>query len=127
MMKDTPLISDEPVSALAGHSAGSVFRYWRGYSGRRYLHTVHGLADWPGYSEANLIFVSCRPGGRRHVLWVGQIGAHCTREAAERLLARMAEAGASEVHVHLLAGSDKARRTVEQDLKRTHGFLRVVN
>lgn len=127
MMTDSPLSRDEPVSALAGLAAGSVFRYWRGRSGRRYLHTVHALADWPGYSEANLIFVRCRSGGRRHVLWVGQIGGHGAPGAARSLFARMQAAGASEVHVHLLAGSGKARRAVERDLKAALGLLHVVD
>ena len=127
MAKDSPLFRDEPVSALAGLPSGRVFRYWRGASGRRYLHTVHALADWPGYGEANLIFVRCRAGGRRHVLWVGQIGGHGALAAAGSLFARMAEAGASEVHVHLLAGSGKARRAVERDLKVAMGLLRLVD
>lgn len=126
MAKDSPLFHDEPVAALAGMPSGSVFRYWRGASGRRYLHTVHAIGDWPGYCEANLIFVRCRPGGRRHVLWVGQIDGHGAPAAAQSLFARMAEAGASEVHVHLLAGCAKTRRAVERDLKGALGLLRVV-
>jgi len=127
MVKDSPLFRDEPVSALSGLPAGSVFRYWRGATGRRYLHTVHALDDWPGYGEANLIFVRCQAGGRRHVLWVGQIDADNAPTAAQSLFARMAEAGASEVHVHLLAGSGKARRAVERDLKDALGLLCVVD
>jgi len=127
MAKDSPLSRDEPVSALAGLTSGSVFRYWRGASGRRYLHTVHALADWPGYGEANLIFVRCRAGGRRHVLWVGHVHGHGAPAAARSLFARMADGGASEVHVHLLAGSRKARRAVERDLKVAMGLLRVVD
>src|SRR3970040_922953 len=117
MAKDSLLSRDEPVSALAGLPAGSIFRYWRGRSGRRYLHTVHALADWPGYGEANLIFVRCQAGGTRHLLWVGQGGGHGARAAARSLFKRMEEAGANEVHVHLLAGSARARRAVERDLK----------
>ncbi|MDP2620902.1 MAG: hypothetical protein Q8P46_12130 [Hyphomicrobiales bacterium] len=127
MAKDSLLSRDEPVSALAGLPAGSIFRYWRGRSGRRYLHTVHALADWPGYGEANLIFVRCQAGGRRHVLWVGQAGGHGARAAARSLFKRMEEAGANEVHVHLLAGSARARRAVERDLKAALGLLRIVD
>ena len=127
MAKDNPLSRDEPVSAVAGLPSGGIFRYWRGSSGQRYLHTVHTLTDWPGYGEANLIFVRCQAGGRRHVLWVGQVNGHGAAGAARSLFARMEEAGASEVHVHLLAGSGKARRAVERDLKCALGLLRVVN
>lgn len=126
MATDRSLSRDEPVSALAGLPAGSVFRYWRGGSGRRYLHTVHALGDWPGYGQANLIFVRCQAGGRRHVLWVGQAGGRSARAAARSLFQRMEEAGANEVHVHLLAGSAKARRVVERDLKAALGLLRIV-
>ena len=38
----------------------------------------------------------------------------------------MAEAGASEIHVHLLAGSETARRAVERDLKAAAGQLRAL-
>jgi len=88
---------------------------------------VHALKDWPGYDEANLIFVRCRPGGRRHVLWVGRIGGQGAADFAGGLLARMGAAGASEVHVHLLAGSAKARRDVERDIKGALGLLRLVD
>jgi hypothetical protein len=118
---------DEPVTALNGHSAGGTFRYWRGQSGRRYLHTVHTLADWPGYCEANVIFARPRADGGREAMWIGRISATGSEMRAGGLIDRMAGAGASEIHVHLLAGSEAERRAIERDLKRATGQLRALD
>lgn len=116
---------DEPVTALDGHAARGAFRYWRGQSGRRYLHTVYRIADWPGFCEANVIFARPRADGGREALWIGRISAGSEMQPGG-LIDRMAGAGASEIHVHLLAGSDTARRAVERDLKRATGHLRAL-
>lgn len=117
---------DEPVTALHGHSAGGAFRYWRGQSGRRYLHSVHSLADWPGYCDANVIFARPRADGGREALWIGRISAAGSEMHRGGLIDRMADAGASEIHVHLLAGSEAERRAIERDLKHATGQLRAL-
>lgn len=109
---------DEPAAVLSGQSHEGRFRYWRGSSGRRYLHTVHALADWPGYERANVLFVR-RRGGRRDVVAVARLA---SQARADALLARMAAEGANEVHVHLLAGSARARRAVAEDLAAAFGL-----
>ena len=119
-------VLDEPVGALSGHITRGAFRYWRGQSGRRYLHTVYALEEWPGYHEANVIFVRPAAGGGRKPLWIGRIGGTSAESLSGGLFARMAEAGASEIHVHLLAGSETARRAVERDLKAAAGQLRAL-
>lgn len=126
MLNEHEDIRDEPVAALHGLPQGGGFRYWRGRSGRRYLHTVHMLADWPGYAEANVIFTRRLGDESREVVWVGQVGPDDSRPGDDGLFARMAKQGASEVHVHLLAGSARARRAVERDLKEGLRLLRPV-
>ena len=116
---------DEPVSALASLPVGGAFRYWRGQSGRRYLHTVYTLADWPGYAQANVIFVA-RQGDSRNVVWIGRADDRSEDGDMQALIARMTRLGATEVHVHLLAGSDRARAAVEADLRAAQPVMRLV-
>ena len=119
-------VIDEPVGALSGHITRGAFRYWRGQSGRRYLHTVYALEDWPGYHEANVIFVRPAGSNTRLPLWIGRVTGAGAELLSGGLFERMAAAGASEVHVHLLAGSEAARRAVERDLKAAAGHLRTL-
>lgn len=116
---------DEPVSALGDLPVGGAFRYWRGKSGRRYLHTVYSLAEWPGYASANVMFVR-RMADDRQVLWVGQTFAADGNETLA-LLKRMRRMGANEVHIHLLAGSNRARDAVEKDLRAARPVMRLVS
>lgn len=119
---------DEPVAALASLPVGGAFRYWRGRSGRRYLHTVYALAEWPGYAQANVIFVA-RQGDVRSVVWIGRAD-DCDNAGKDgdmaALIARMTRLGATEVHVHLLAGSQRARSAVETDLRAAQPVMRLV-
>ena len=117
---------DEPVTALASLPVGGAFRYWRGRSGRRYLHTVYALTDWPGYAQANVIFVA-RQGDHRNVVWIGRADGDGDSDGdMAALMTRMTRLGATEVHVHLLAGSLRARTAVEADLRAAQPIMRLV-
>ena len=93
------------------------FHFWRGASGRRYVHTDYDLFDCPEVPAANFLLVERDASGRRSVLAIG----HLKNQAASLNLAelrhRAARLGANEVHVHLLAPSAQERRTVELDLR----------
>lgn len=108
--------ADEPVRALTRHALSEDFRYWRGASGKRYLHKVYPLREWPGFELANVLFVR-RDGGERQVLWVGQTGSVGGLPRDPGVLARIAALGANEVHVHLLGETETQRNAAEQDLK----------
>jgi hypothetical protein len=92
------------------------FHYWRGASGKAYLHLVYSLIGCPAVARANYVLVRRDDEGRRAALLFGQTKddaenlnrAHLRHEGAKR--------GANEVHIHLLADTPEARDAVEADL-----------
>jgi hypothetical protein len=112
--------ADEPALVCAEAAFAQAFHYWRGLSGRRYLHSVYSLIGCPALPQANYILVRRYEDGRREALSFGQTKddiatlnlAHLRHEGAKR--------GANEVHIHLLADTVEARREVEADLAATH-------
>ena len=93
------------------------FHFWSGATGRRYVHTVYSLVECPALASGNYVLVRRDENGDRSVLAIGS----ATHEAASLNLAdirrRGAELGANEVHIHLLAGTTKAAKLVEFDLR----------
>ena len=92
------------------------FKFWTGASGKRYVHTLHGLIDCPEVDNCNVLLVSTEA-GRRKVLHVARL----EHDAPSLNLAEIrhlgATLGATEVYVHLLAESAQQRRFVELDLQ----------
>ncbi len=93
------------------------FIYWRGASGRRYIHTVYEADDCPPLPGA--VYVSVERDGRGpcRVLAVGCFPAHLAFN-----LARQADGGAgiglaNEIHVHLLADGEDERQMILDDLR----------
>jgi hypothetical protein len=112
--------ADEPALVCSEAAFDQAFHYWRGASGRRYLHSVYTLIGCPTIPQANYILVRRLDDGRRIALAFGQ-----TKEDAMTLnLAHLrhegAKAGANEVHIHLLAENTQARDAVEADLLAAH-------
>lgn len=111
---------DEPALVCAEAAFHQAFHYWRGASGRRYLHSVYALIGCPALPRANYILVRRYEDGRRVALAFGQTKddaatlnlAHLRHEGAKR--------GANEVHVHLLAETAEDRASVEADLLAAH-------
>ncbi len=93
------------------------FHFWAGATGRRYVHTVYSLVECPALAAGNYILVRRDRNGDRTVLAIGS----ALNDAASLNLAdirrRGAELGANEVHIHLLAGTSKASKLVEFDLR----------
>jgi hypothetical protein len=93
------------------------FHFWTGATGRRYVHTVYSLLECPALASGNYILVDRNAHGERKVLAIGS----ASNDAASLNLAdirhRGAELGANEVHIHLLAGTSKASKLVEFDLR----------
>jgi hypothetical protein len=93
------------------------FHYWRGASGKPYLHLVYSLIGCPAVPRANYVLVRRDDDGRRVALAFGQTKddavslnrAHLRHEGAKR--------GVNEVHIHLLADTPEARDAVEEDLR----------
>jgi hypothetical protein len=102
------LVRDAPDTA-------SRFRRWLGTSGRSYLVSVYPIEECPDYVDAVLIAVDGASGA---CVWIGEAGKGGACLAAT--LAAAARAGASEVHVHLLAGDDAGRLAAIRDLDGRH-------
>lgn len=109
-------LAEEPVRALRHLPLDLDYRYWRGTSGKRYLHKIHSFAECPAFADANVIFVRREPDGARQALWIGQTSGIGGLPRRPGILKRMGELGANEVHVHLLAASQSERDAIERDL-----------
>ncbi|QCK85121.1 hypothetical protein E8L99_04675 [Phreatobacter aquaticus] len=96
--------------ALAAAGIRSRFHGWRGISGRRYLTTVYEAGEAPAY-EGAIIVLARREGDVRVAVWAGR------SPASPRALARLAQMKkADEVHVHLIAETERDRADAEADL-----------
>jgi hypothetical protein len=92
-------------------------QYWRGASGRRYVHTVYSLIECPPLPKATYLLVR-RSGDRSaQVLHIasGESSAPTLNLARIRQLG--ATLGANEVHVHYLAETESQRLLVTCDLR----------
>lgn len=112
-----PAPMNEAAQLGSADDLASRFHFWTGGTGRRYVHTVYSLVECPELASGNYILVRRDENGDRSVLAIGS----ATNDAASLNLAdirhRGAELGANEVHIHLLAGTSKASKLVEFDLR----------
>lgn len=90
------------------------FTAWRGRSGRRYIASVFQITDATalGYADAVLIAVTAD----RRVLAARDSGPFGLESALLRWRDAAREAGAVELHLHLLAEDETARQTALRDL-----------
>ena len=107
----------EPVALGVPQDLPARLHFWRGASGKRYVHTVYSLIECPPLPKAMYLLVHRNKDGRRQVLHIG-----CGQDEAPTLnLARVrqrgAQLGANEVHVHFLAETEPQRRLVTCDLR----------
>lgn len=114
---------DAPLGCLAGAPLAARFHSWRGASGRRYVCSIFPvradaeLGGLPDFDDAIALAVSSDGRGRRRRLAVIDLVRSEGRFAGDRRAAREAlGAGASEWHVHLLAGDGDARRMAIKDI-----------
>jgi len=113
--RDAPLFSSLAALGRDAPQAASRFRRWLGASGRSYLVSVYPIGECPDYVDAVLIAVEGATGA---CVWIGEAGDGGAELAAT--LAAAAGAGATEAHVHLLAGDEAGRRAAIRDLDRRH-------
>jgi hypothetical protein len=114
---------DAPLDCLAGAALGARFHSWRGASGRRYICSVFPvcagaeLGGLPEFDEAVALAVSRDGEGRRRRIAVLDLCWRDGRFAGDlRAAGDAVSAGASEWHIHLLAGDACARRAAIADL-----------
>lgn len=91
--------------------------FWRGASGRSYVHTVYNLLTCPPLPAANYILARRAEKGRPVALGFGRVCSTAPTMNLAELRYRGAHLGATEVHVHLLAGEDLQAVAVELDLR----------
>ncbi|GFO82390.1 MAG: hypothetical protein A49_20170 [Methyloceanibacter sp.] len=108
--------ADEPALVCAEAAFDQAFHYWRGASGRRYLHSVYSLVGCPALPQANFILVRRHEDGTRVALAFGNTKDDAMSLNLAHLRHEGAKIGANEVHIHLLADTARARRFVEADL-----------
>ena len=108
--------TDEPAIINRDGMIAQRFHYWRGQSGKRYLHTVYSLLECPEVPRANYILVRRMPSGRCKPVRVGQTREGATSLNLAHLRHEAAALGADEVHIHVLSDSSPARDEVEQDI-----------
>lgn len=114
------LFDDEPAAACeiplrsAAAQGERRFTAWRGRSGRRYVASVFGVSDPHalGFTDAVLLAVSAD----RRILAARESGPFGIEAALTRWQRAVAQAGAQEIHVHLLAEDGASRREALRDL-----------
>jgi hypothetical protein len=111
---------DEPALVCSEAAFAQAFHYWRGASGRRYLHSVYTLVGCPALPRANYILVRRYDDGTRVALSFGQTKDDAATLNLAHLRHEGAKCGANEVHIHLLAENADARVLVEADLVGAH-------
>lgn len=112
--------ADEPALVCSESAFAQAFHYWRGTSGRRYLHSVYTLIGCPALPQANYILVRRYPDGSRVALAFGQTKDEAISLNLAHLRYQGAKCGANEVHLHLLAETPDERALVEDDLASAH-------
>jgi hypothetical protein len=119
--------ADEPALVCSEAAFAQAFHYWRGASGRRYLHSVYSLIGCPALPRANYILVHRYDDGHRVALSFGQTKDDAATLNLAHLRHEGAKIGANEVHIHLLAENCDARASVEADLTAAHTRRRQAN
>ena len=107
------MITGFPISAKLPDELGlgERFWYWRGVSGRTYIHSIYSRESCPPLPGAVFLVVR-KVDGLRKALAVGRFS-----ESFDRALAELASFSVScEIHVHLLARDAASARAVLEDL-----------
>lgn len=96
---------------------GERFWYWRGASGRNYIHSIYPADACPPLPGA--VFVAVRNCyGHREAIGIGRFPSFLDHPKAGLRPAGTGIADAEEIHVHLLARNDAEAQSVLEDLRR---------
>jgi hypothetical protein len=112
---------------LIGDVAQVPMLNWQGSSGAWYTHSIFLPWELPYFAGGhyNYIFARRRPDGGRTTLYVGETDNFATRMRCHEEWDSAMRLGMNEVHVHLLAFSERRRLIIETDLR--HGQLPLLN
>jgi hypothetical protein len=92
-------------------------QFWRGASGRPYVHTVYSLIECPALPKATYLLVRRSAGGSREVLHIASGESDAPTLNLAHIRQRGATLGANEVHVHFLAKTEPQRQLAMCDLR----------
>ena len=93
------------------------FQFWRGLSGKRYVHTIYNLMSCPRLPACTYVLVRRDASGTRHALRIGTVSAQAWSLNLAEIRHRAAQLGANEVHAHLIAGDTGTRARIASDLQ----------
>jgi hypothetical protein len=112
-------ISGSPLSSHFPEDLGlgERFWYWRGASGRKYIHSVYPADACPPLPGAVYVAVRHRAWGRE-AIGIGRFPSFWEGRCDSRTMIDLLAPDADEVHVHLLARNDLAADAVLADLQR---------
>ncbi len=104
-----------PISAKLPEDLGfgERFWYWRGASGRTYIHSIYQAGSCPPLAGAVFVLVRSS-GGKRMAMAAGRFP-NCVDGGA--VLNLPGDHHANEIHVHLLARDHDAANSVWRDLE----------
>ena len=107
------LIQGSPISINfpLGSNDNERFWYWRGASGKKYIHSVYAGCACPPLPGA-VYLAGRRIGQLRTVTAMGRFSPFWDGTSSE-----LADVDADEIHVHLLARDDVAANAVLDDLQ----------
>ena len=91
------------------------FWYWRGHSGREYIHSVYPFAACPPLPGAVYVAVR-RAGDRRIAVATGRFSDFWDVNSDRAGGRRLDDLGADELHVHLLARDPVSAGAVAHDI-----------
>jgi len=107
------------ISAAAGRASEAVpLFWWQGWSSRWYVTSVHHLKDFSCREGGMFVVVRREVDGTRTPLMVGaadDISDALYNEYGEPLL-RAIKAGATEIHVHLVATETREQEVAARDV-----------
>ena len=117
------LIHGFPISAKLPEELGigERFWYWRGASGRNYIHSIYAPDACPPLPGAVYVAVR-RIAGERRAIAAGRFPSYWDGTFGGLAGSRLAGLDADEIHVHLLARNNEAAEAVSGDL---HAALQV--
>jgi hypothetical protein len=111
------LAAPAPVALGMPQDVPGRLHFWRGASGRRYVHHVYSLIECPPLPRAIYLLVHRDGSGQRKVLHIGCGQSDAPTLNLAQVRQRGAQLGANEVHVHLMAETDRRRHVVMCDVR----------
>jgi hypothetical protein len=117
VLDSRPVRQALPNAEWCAHAAGlRRFSTWQGASGRRYIFTAYAIDECPDIENAVALAVRVTDDGRRQALACLELGAFPALALGGATLKAAQQAGATELHLHLLATTPEAGRNAVFDL-----------